>query len=361
MASSIQPRRDDLDGLDDATAQMIIALQLEDLAEEERTAEASEATSQQTESAGTAHSLYRQTLEECQTNIKDRQLARSMMTAVLADASMIGSLVAEESRAREDRAMALEMAGQSNTVTLPAALPPLQEHPGELLSRMANRYVHPAVGRALMPNDVLERETQRGGNEGGANARTYRCSSCLDDKSYFEVLTAPCNHIYCETCLRDLFSRSLTDESLFPPRCCRLPIPIDLTGIEFFLPGDLRSAYETRRIETSTQDRTYCSNTSCGKFVLPSRMAGNRASCPACLTVTCVACKRGYHTGACVRDEAHEQALELAARQGWRRCSGCQNMVELNTGCNHMSEFSVADQLFNIKPWLTRHSLHMRS
>jgi hypothetical protein len=29
----------------------------------------------------------------------------------------------------------------------------------------------------------------------------------------------------------------------------------------------------------------------------------------------------------------------LAAAMGWQRCNACKSVVELSTGCNHMSEY----------------------
>ena len=336
MASSRGQRRGDLDGVDDASAQLIISLQLQDISEEEKKSNGYKPPLSKERNALAANLLYRRNLQELETNINDRHLAESMARAVVEDASVIANLVREEERAREDRSMAISMAPRQPNTGLSPALPQVEEHHGELLARMASMYVSRNTGRALMPNDVLERETQRRGNQGQANQQSHQCIICFENKSYFDVLTVPCNHDYCGPCLQELFSEAYRDESLFPPRCCRTTIPVNLTSIELFLPRQLRDPYETRRIETTTQDRTYCSNTYCGRFILPTEIFGKRAPCTACLTLTCGGCKKGYHTGSCNRDEAKEKTLELAAQMGWRRCNGCQQMVELAHGCNHM-------------------------
>lgn len=134
--------------------------------------------------------------------------------------------------------------------------------------------------------------------------------------------------------MQELFRSSYVDESLFPPRCCRQEIPIDLQGINLFLPKSLRDRYQERLIEHNTTDRTYCATPNCSKFIPPSNIISNLARCADCHRSTCTRCKRGHHNGACRVDRGLEQALELAAQEGWRRCNGCQNMVELAHGCS---------------------------
>lgn len=48
-------------------------------------------------------------------------------------------------------------------------------------------------------------------------------------------------------------------------------------------------------------------------------------------------CKQAGHTGDCAEDKAMEQTMELAKKEGWQKCPSCGRMVELNTGCNHMT------------------------
>jgi hypothetical protein len=60
--------------------------------------------------------------------------------------------------------------------------------------------------------------------EGPAN---IECVSCDDHFSAERVWQAPCSHHYCIPCLEHLHRASMTDETLYPPRCCRREMPWD--------------------------------------------------------------------------------------------------------------------------------------
>jgi IBR domain, a half RING-finger domain len=150
-------------------------------------------------------------------------------------------------------------------------------------------------------------------------------------------MKTPCNHEYCGDCLEDLFETSLKDETLFPPRCCRQTIPVNSDELALFVKKPIRDKYATRKIEVETVDRTYCSNADCAEFILPSTIVDKTAACAKCSSVTCSGCKRIAHPGPCPEDSTEEQTLELARNEGWRRCSTCNRMIELDTGCYHMT------------------------
>lgn len=75
------------------------------------------------------------------------------------------------------------------------------------------------------------------------------CEACGDDKNSEDVCQAPCNHGYC---LQDLFKTAITDESLFPPRCCRQPIPLE--AVQMFLTSEISQDFVNKR--SSLRPRT---------------------------------------------------------------------------------------------------------
>ncbi|KUJ24245.1 uncharacterized protein LY89DRAFT_572440 [Mollisia scopiformis] len=167
-------------------------------------------------------------------------------------------------------------------------------------------------------------------------ARTHeRCVSCDEFLFPQEVeIDIPCNHMYCVQCIEELFSQSLVDESLFPPRCCKQPIPVD--NVREILAPDFIQTFQDKKQEIETVDRTYCSDPRCSIFMRPKNISGDRATCPTCQQVTCTMCKAPSHDGICPADEGTQQVLELARENGWQRCPVCQVMVSISTGCNHM-------------------------
>ncbi len=80
------------------------------------------------------------------------------------------------------------------------------------------------------------------------------CSACMDLCPRFDMLELGCkrqddinNHAYCRTCLIDLFKASLTDTTLFPPRCCGIRIP--LSACVRLCPPKLIEQYKNKQVE----------------------------------------------------------------------------------------------------------------
>ncbi|KAF8858471.1 ariadne RING finger [Acephala macrosclerotiorum] len=161
------------------------------------------------------------------------------------------------------------------------------------------------------------------------------CVACGDAFQLSGLVRCPCGDLYCPECLKSLFVRATTDEALFPPRCCRQTIP--LSAIESELSDESLSNFNSAAIEFSTTNRTYCVRTDCGKFIPPDHIHSSRAVCLHCRAETCAHCKGALHSGDCPKDQALQALLTLAEEERWRRCFGCNAMVELNTGCNHIT------------------------
>jgi hypothetical protein len=202
-----------------------------------------------------------------------------------------------------------------------------------LISKMVALCVSEPASIPFMPDDLRKKEIT---GEGYQSDRCHTCTACMDSKAWFEVHAADCKHEYCEDCLRRLFEDSYKDESLFPPRCCQKPFPVENNAsLTVHLPLDLVSRWPLRKIEVNTKDRTYCHK--CGTFILPATIMNNRAKCGTCDIDTCSKCKKPYHFFGCLVDVAEQQVIELARKEGWQRCTGCRGMVELKKGCHHMT------------------------
>jgi hypothetical protein len=166
-----------------------------------------------------------------------------------------------------------------------------------------------------------------------------KCSVCLEDFPSGATVVVPCNdHRYCTGCLREIFIRATKDETYFPPRCCKTSIPLQM--ISKYLSTEDLAAFELASVEFTTQNRVYCSNRECGRFVLPNDIepGTQRALCPYCHTSTCALCKHDYHEGIdCPDDPSLRETRELARQMGWQSCYRCGSIVMLRTGCNHMT------------------------
>ncbi|POS85312.1 hypothetical protein EPUL_003328 [Erysiphe pulchra] len=164
---------------------------------------------------------------------------------------------------------------------------------------------------------------------------SQNCVSCHETFPSQELAQCPCNHTYCSECLSKLIQTSIKDDGLFPPKCCKQPIP--LTNINMFLSPELVHRFEVKKIELETQDRTYCSNQTCSAFIRTEFIKGDLAICPECEAVTCNICKAASHDGDCPADTALQSIIQLAKANGWKRCYNCRCMIELDMGCNHMT------------------------
>ncbi|KAK0220230.1 hypothetical protein IW262DRAFT_1316845 [Armillaria fumosa] len=190
--------------------------------------------------------------------------------------------------------------------------------------------------RPVMPTA----SSSRGGRTFGESIASI-CSVCLDNIEG-HVITAPCGHTYDASCMEALISAATKDESLFPPRCCRDPIPVE--SVQSHIDATVLATFKEKSIEFSTPLRVYCSNPKCSRFLGPKN-DGKSPSAPltcSCTTITCNSCRGNVAHGdvfshSCASDTLEQEVRALADKKKWATCPGCSNLVELSSGCNHMT------------------------
>jgi hypothetical protein len=108
---------------------------------------------------------------------------------------------------------------------------------------------------------------------------------------------------------------------------------------------ELADLFVEKRREFGTLKRVYCAEPACSRFLggqKPRGWIGNTiytCTSPTCTTWTCSSCKAkaiGY-MHICKTDDGEAQFLEVSQREGWSRCPGCNQMIELDIGCHHMT------------------------
>ena len=336
-----------LNDVDDATAELMLQLQLTDLEDikNNRPRKLREGSADDSEVAA---NLLEADIEELRAQLADRRMTKSIAQAVQEDGALLTRSAEEEETAGEDHALAHRLNGSNVTSEVAPQSEPVDD---AVLSILAGRFVSEEVGEQLALNrpdstahgdsdDDAEAEgsvwAASRGKGPGDKRLNKKCEACLQVKKYFDVIAAPCRHEYCRDCLRELFTAALTDESLFPPRCCRQTIPVN--SVSVFLTKELKDEFEAKKIEFSTPNRTYCSRPSCSAFVNGNAIDNDVATCPECYTQTCTICKTQAHIGSeCPNDTALQAIIDLANEHGWQRCYACGRMVELEIGCNHMT------------------------
>lgn len=170
----------------------------------------------------------------------------------------------------------------------------------------------------------------------------HECASCFEDFPAKQMFNLNCTHSYCMRCFTTLVTTAMQSESIFPPKCCLLPIP--LKEVLSVLDKPQKDLYKSKAAEyaLAPESRWYCPRTECGKWIPPSKLHRLRitgAKCPSCETKICGYCRgRAHNPGVdCPEDFGLEATLEEAENQGWRRCYKCRAVVELTVGCRHIT------------------------
>ncbi|KAF2788360.1 hypothetical protein K505DRAFT_255736 [Melanomma pulvis-pyrius CBS 109.77] len=161
------------------------------------------------------------------------------------------------------------------------------------------------------------------------------CNICSEVYPTEDTLALVCDHTYCRSCLTDHFRAALVDTGLFPPRCCKTPIPVEICHA--LLPKDLVKDFDLKVEELAHPNPTYCSNLDCNEFIRLKDIKNDVGTCVFCETKTCVTCKGEQHEGLCPKDPHVVLLMDTAKRSKWQQCSRCKTLVELNLGCFHMT------------------------
>lgn len=171
------------------------------------------------------------------------------------------------------------------------------------------------------------------------------CAICLEaidtvaERNSPRALHAQCGHYICRECLAQLVRASARDEALYPPRCCRQPLPVD--SWTRLVEPSLLSTFRAKAAEFSVppNERAYCPTPRCSAFL--GRKAPRERTpltCQACQMLVCSSCAQPFHPRmVCEANKASfDQLRQLASLQRWKECPGCQTYIQKTDGCPHM-------------------------
>ncbi|KAF7561044.1 hypothetical protein G7046_g3099 [Stylonectria norvegica] len=310
----------DLSGLNDAELRLVIQCQREDLRELLSSRKGKEREDDILD-ANAAIDLYKSELAVLESLLSDRRMCVSIADAVVLDGKIIDAAMLAEDRTARDRQLALKF--QSIPV---AAQPPTKNDEAglddDLLTKLAALYVGcPEDGEPGQP-ESSGWATRR------CHPKTSTCISCHEQFAFFDVANCPCSHDYCRECLKALFNASLKDQTLFPPKCCTQPIPLD--RVHIFLSAETIGSFKAKKLEFETPNPIYCHIPTCSTFVPLQLIKADIAKCVRCNKTTCCICKGPSHKGDCPQDEAVQQLERLAVENQWQRCSRCSRIIELD-------------------------------
>ena len=219
-----------------------------------------------------------------------------------------------------------------------AGIHPMKSHIGASGLRATLR-------KTLQEGGVLKHFAIRKGKEkASANlhqSSTSECTSCFDEVPDKHAVALSCQHDYCIECFSQLVSTAIRTESTFPPKCCLQEIPRK-TLLTHLHPEDM-IRYKEKALEyaVAAGDRYYCASPECAKWidVRLAHSCDGCLQCPHCAFSMCMMCRGAAHgkNQDCPNDFGLDATLQQAERAGWQRCYNCRAVVELNTGCRHIT------------------------
>lgn len=313
---------------------------------------------------------YQAEVAACLQRLTDHKLAHSIAHAVATDGPVIASLMDLEAQDEEDRRAALQTSIDDPELKSPATPRPCElDGTGEGSSTRAfmqtqkNYYSKgPSWGsslvRVLGDNWGFQTTDDESDERATSSSQAWRkspppaytkhqekvlktfsspgltCCACAGQFRPTDVFRLDCGDVFCRACLKKLIKTSIQDMTMFPPKCHRRPISDQI--VRGLLSAQELEEFRNREVEASCSVKTYCSNTSCGRFIPPAQIRADRADCDRCGTSTCTNCRNKYHTDDCPKDLALQATLALADAKKWQRCFSCRAVVMLAKACNHV-------------------------
>jgi hypothetical protein len=336
---AVQPAHPDL--LDDEIA--ALTLQLDEINYREQTKKAKYSSSNIPD-LEVACSSYLSEIEAHLVFLKDVKLAHSFASAIDTDAQAIAEIAQSEVHAQEDRRIAVQMSSDDPELEAPPACTEIvradyledkvMRRLAALLSSIDELYEDP---RDKPGPSVQYAQRQVKALETLASD-WFQCIACRDEFRWASGRQLECEHQYCTPCMKRFIMRGIVDHdlALIPPRCCSLNVPIAV--IADILTDEEMDDFQNATAEKNTRDKTYCSNSDCSRFITSDHITADNATCSRCYFQTCTMCKSPSHKGDdCPADPDLEATLHLGIQLQWKRCFSCRSMVEIDTGCNHMT------------------------
>ncbi|KAH6896008.1 hypothetical protein B0T10DRAFT_587620 [Thelonectria olida] len=339
----VQPKlKMEMFNLDDPSVSLMIQLHLEELQQLGNSSKGKGREGEQSDS-DVAAQIYKAELEYFKSVVSDRSMCKSIAQAVISDGALVNQLRREdqeEAQGAGDQEMAMNLgnseSGDTSATEADNLAPdemPIPDGELERLSKLEALYMCSPHEHLPDQGESSSWAASRPGTSPPVLMAT--CVCCGDDYRFYDVARCPCSHEYCRNCLAELFRNSMTDESLYPPRCCRQQIPLDPNRP--FLPSYLVGEFLAKKAELDETNRTYCHEPTCSTFIPTQTIKGDVGLCSKCSKQTCAICKGASHQGDCPQDHATQELLRLATENGWQRCRSCARVVELGTGCNHIT------------------------
>lgn len=207
---------------------------------------------------------------------------------------------------------------------------------------------------------IISQECQAAESSGSRNS-SETCKICLEDTNINQIYSIDnCMHRYCFSCMKQHVEVKLL-HGIFPT-CphdgCKIQLNIDSCS-KFLTPRLIEIM--SHRIEEASMplaERVYCPYPKCSalmskrevleysKSALVGAERSGARKCVKCNGLFCIDCKVPWHNTMTCLDykrrnpyplQEEAKLKKLAATNLWRQCVKCNHMIELASGCYHMT------------------------
>ncbi|XP_023640775.1 LOW QUALITY PROTEIN: ATP-dependent RNA helicase DEAH12, chloroplastic [Capsella rubella] len=181
------------------------------------------------------------------------------------------------------------------------------------------------------------------------------CGICLEETDEERMFfTDKCLHRHCYSCVKQHVEVKLL--SGIEPTCLEYGCKFVLTleSCSKVLTAKLIDMWKHKMKEDSVPaaEKIYCPYPSCSMLMSKTELSShedeqsNVRSCIKCCGLFCIDCKVPSHTDLSCEDykKLHPDPLvddlklqSLANNNMWRQCVKCRHLIELSSGCNHMT------------------------
>ncbi|KAK9072817.1 hypothetical protein SSX86_009252 [Deinandra increscens subsp. villosa] len=213
-----------------------------------------------------------------------------------------------------------------------------------------------------LARDALKSEATKFGESVSGRTLLEQCVICFESTYSGQMFSVDkCLHRYCFSCMRKHVEAKLLQGTLpeCPHETCKSNLEIE--SCKKFLSSELYDIMSLRVKEASIPptDKVYCPFSNCSALMSKTEIqectptsssssvggTGMR-KCVKCHRRFCVNCKVPWHENfSCAnymkyfpyRSVSEAKLKSLATEKRWRQCIKCKNMVELASGCYHIS------------------------
>lgn len=204
----------------------------------------------------------------------------------------------------------------------------------------------------LIPKEEFSMKGKKKLETGQSSRVLPFCVICMDAKPTEEMFgNDNCSHSFCTDCIGKYVATKIQENISMvkcpEPKCGGVLEPQLCRSL---VPKEVFERWENALCESMVlgSHKFYCPFKDCSTLLVDDGgVVVTVSECPNCHRLFCAQCNVAWHEGSdCVAFQAmkrkgsereEKMTMELAEKEKWRRCPGCNFYVEKSEGCMHIS------------------------